>query len=214
MRQPVKIIHQTENAHRHAQQNAGEAHERVGELFRGAQGNVGADLVRGLGELAVNVEHRVGRREADLDARLRRGDGGAALDGENDFNVVAGIDAPSGYEPVDARTHGHRADVSRDDQMQKAEVRPAAGALFPQPFLHARDLHAVREEAGGVAPAAEDVRLDAGVGGKRIELAALPPVVHMSGVSLCHERVSFYGCRMGLFCARSMGTICLLYNII
>lgn len=37
-RQPVKIIHQTENTHRHAQQNAGEAHERVGELFRGRSG--------------------------------------------------------------------------------------------------------------------------------------------------------------------------------
>ena len=213
-RQPVKIVHQTENAHRYAQQNAGEAHKRAGELFRRAERNVGADLVHGLGELAVNVEHRVGRREADLDARLRRGDGGAALDGKNDLDVVAGIDAPAGHEPVDARTHGHRADVGRDDQVQKAEIRPAAGALFPQPLFHAGDLYAVRERADSVAPAAEDIRLDAVIGGERIEQAALPPVVHMSGISVCHEGVSFYGCRMGPFRVRSMDTIHLLYNII
>ena len=104
--------------------------------------------------------------------------------------------------------------LGRDDQVQKAEIRPAAGALFPQPLFHAGDLYAVRERADSVAPAAEDIRLDAVIGGERIEQAALPPVVHMSGISVCHEGVSFYGCRMGRFRVRSMDTIHLLYNII
>ncbi len=205
-RQPIKVVHQAENAHGDAQYPAREPHEVVGNFFRRTRCGVGPDIVDDFGKLAVDIEHGVGRSKRDLHGRFRRSDGCTALDREHDFNVIACIDAPSGHKAVHAGAHGYRTDVCGDDDVQKTEIGPTVIALFPQPFLNGGYLNAVRERTDGVTAAAQKERRDAVVCGQRADLPPFAAVTHSFGsVAVGHRMISFtkrmlYCCIRVQFC--------------
>lgn len=56
--------------------------------------------------------------------------------GEDNVNVVSGVDEPAGYKAVHSRAQSQHADVSGNNQMQQIDAVIACPAPVSQPGLH------------------------------------------------------------------------------
>ena len=132
MRQPAEVVHDAQYRQREAEQEARRLAHRLCDILGVVVTLDGLYLVYLLAYLAVNVEYRVRRFKDDLDRSLGRVDGETALDGHNDLNVVARVDAAADDEAVHSRQHGYAAYVSRDYEMQDADALIAVNPQLAQ----------------------------------------------------------------------------------
>ena len=156
-RQPAEIVQHPQHGNGKAQQEAGQAAQRLSH-FLGIVITVGRlNLLDLLVHLPIDIKDGVRRFKIDLDGGLAGIQCQAALNRHDNGDLIGGVDTAAGHEAVDAGQHGYAADIGRNQEMEDADASIAIHAQAAESPIHSGDLKALLILVAAVIAGGHDV---------------------------------------------------------